>query len=538
VALVDGNISVGAGAAAAIDNSLGHDLYASNVVVSSPGSIVQSGSQPAVASSGGVDVISEYSYTNTQPYIQSGETQHSYNVVDGVKGQSEIVRVAHGAARPTDLVSRHLPGALPWFADPGVLDATTLGADPTGAMDSTMAIQQALDTSDYVFLPRGDYIVSKTLQLRSSTHLFGVPGVRSRIHGAATWDPGGQYMPLIQTADTVSGPTYVGDIELDLPDTSDAQTYLSAIVWTAGRNSMTRQLAVVLPWTNNLWTTYDRKLVHVEGNGGGRWYGLQLSLEVPARTISATGGFRSLLVEGTTAPLTLYGPNPEHARTEPQFEFSHVSNTRVLGIKTEATLVASFESSNNVMFAAHSGHDGIGAGAVNLRLSDSTNVTFASNQIFSGMGSSSSGSIVEELIDGGTTTSVPGNDQCSLLVRGTFDPAAFPHCGDGACDPTETASSCPSDCHPDAGATPADAGASADSGARAPARGDAGTLRGPVMLDASGVVVTNGESPANEGASCTCAVPGGAGRFDGTAAALLGVALGASVWGRRRGSKR
>jgi hypothetical protein len=512
VALVDGTIRMAGVQGAAIDNSLGHDLYAGNVYVTTPGSLVQSGNQPAVPSSGGLDLLSSYSFTNATPYTQSGETQASYSVIDGVTGQKEATNVAPATALPGDLVSRHLPGQLPWFEDDGVLDVTTLGADPTGNADSTAALQQAIQKSDYVFLPRGDYIVSATLTLRPSTHLFGVPGMRSRLRGSSTWDPHGQYMPILQSADTVDGATQVGDVDIELPDASDAQTYLSGVVWTAGRNSVARQLSVMLPWTNDIWTTADRKLVHIEGHGGGRWYGLQQSLEVPARTISPTKGFRNLLVENTTAPLTLYGPNPEHARNEPQFEFSNVSNVRVLGIKTEASLVVSIENSNNVMFAAHSGHDGVGSGGTNLLVTDSRNVIMPVNQIFSGMGTSPQGYIVREVVDGGTVASVPANDQCSYFERGTFDANAFPHCGDGYCDAVESPATCPADCAADAG------GGSGDGGGPPPGGGGGGA-------GAEGGVDGDGPNGGPSSSSCACSAAGGAGGGPGGPEALVLFAL-------------
>jgi MYXO-CTERM domain-containing protein len=528
VALLDGAIRMSAVKGAAIDNSFGHDLYASNVYVTTPGSLVQSGSQPAVPSSGGLDLLSSYSFTDATAYTQSGETQTSYAVIDGVKGQNEAATVAPANATPGDLVSRHLPGPLPWFEDSGVVDVTTLGADPTGNADSTAAIQQAIQKSDYVFVPRGDYIVSATLVLRPSTHLFGVPGMRSRLRGSKTWDPKGQYLPVLQSADTVDGATQVGDIDIELPDASDAQTYLSGVAWTAGRNSVTRQLAVMLPWTNDVWNTADRKLVHIQGHGGGRWYGLQQSLEVPARTVSPTKGFRNLLVENTTAPLTLYGPNPEHARTEPQFEFSHVSNVRVLGIKTEATLVVSIESSDNVMFAAHSGHDGIGSGDTNLLVTDSRNVAMPANQIFSGMGTSPQGFIVREVADGGTVASVPANDQCSYFERGTFDANAFPHCGDGYCDAVESPATCPADCAGDAGA----GSGSGDGGA--PGSGDDGS-------DASaggGGDWPNGAQSSSSGTGCACATAAASDDARLPGAALVTLATLAAFVRRRRRAGR
>jgi hypothetical protein len=500
IALLDGNINLGSSTSPAIDNSLGHDLYVGNVYVEASGALVRNGSGSTLGASGH-DHLSEYSFTNTQSYTQSGETQTSMGVVDGAATTAPIANVQAGsAAPPSDLVLRHLPGPLPWFEDPGVVDVTTLGADPTGTADSTVAIQKAIDQSEYVFLPRGDYLISATLTLQPDTHLFGVPGMRSRIFGT-TWNPQGQYQPFIRTADTATGATHVGDLWLQMPGSYDS-TFLSALDWRAGRSSINRQVATYLPWGTDP-NTEPRKLVHVEGNGGGRWYGLQLSLE-ESRSYDPGGQYRSLLVEGTTAPLTLYGPNPEHAQTEPEFEFSGVKNVRVLGIKTEASLTASIEDSDNVMFAAHAGHDSVGSGGASLRVSGSTNVLLPVDEMFSGnAGQSPQGFNVQEMADGGTSRGVPANDQCSLFARGSFDESPFPYCGDGVCDGAETATNCAVDCS--ASSVPADGGPSSsgdagpsgtsDAGATAPASGDAGP--------------GNGDAPAGQPTSsngCACSV--------------------------------
>lgn len=523
VALLDGNIQV-SGSTPAIDNSLGHDLYVGNVYFETSGPLVQSGSGTPVAATGH-DRVREYSFTNTQSYTQSGETQISVAMVDGVKAMAPIVDLdTSSVTPPSDLVLRHLPGPLPWFQDPGVVDVTTLGADPTGAADSTAAIQKAIDQSDYVFLPRGDYLISATLNLKPNTHLFGVPGMRSRIFGT-NWDPKGQYQPYIQTADTATGATQVGDLWLQLPSPLSS-TYLSALDWRAGRSSINRQVAAYLPWGTDT-TTEPRKLIHVEGSGGGRWYGLQLSLE-ESRSHDPGGGYRSLLVEGTTAPLTFYGPNPEHAGTEPEFEFSGVKNVRVLGIKTEAGMTAAIEGSDNVMFAAHSGHDSVGQGGASLLITGSTNVLMAVDEMYSGnSGQSPQGYEVQEMADGGAGMGIPANDQCSLFAIGTLDETPFPFCGDMVCDGAETASNCATDCTP--GSVDGGGASASDGGSGGPRGADGGTVW---PSDEGGAGAAPGGSASSGGCACTAVGPeGGA---SGGGAVLVGIATAWLARSRRR----
>jgi MYXO-CTERM domain-containing protein len=522
VALLDGRIVTSSTTSPAIDNTLGHDLYVRNVHFDAKGALIASGSSTPTSGTGH-DLVREYAYTNPASYTQSSETQNSYAVIDGVVGQTPVVNVGPDpSAPPSDLVLRHLPGALPWFADKGVVDVTSLGADPTGVADSTAAIQRAIGMSDYVFLPRGDYLISATLVLKPNTHLFGVPGMRSRLFGT-NWDPKGTFQPYIQTADTTTGATQVGDLWLEMPE-SYASTFLSGVDWRAGRSSINRQVAVYLPWGTDD-ETESRKLVHIEANGGGRWYGLQLSLE-ESRTNDPAGQYRSLLVEGTTAPLTLYGPNPEHAQTEPEFEFRSVKNVRVLGIKTEAGRVASIESSDNVMFAAHSGHDGVSAGTANLEVSDSTNVVMPTNEIFSGSsGESPQGFDVLEVADGGTLSSVPANDQCSLFKRGEFDESPFPFCGDGVCDGAETKTTCAADCSPHEG----DGGAGPDAG-RLPMRDAGGSSPDSAAHAGPG---DTAKDPAASGCACRAASSAGS----PTLPVVFGLGAGLAFGVRRRRSR-
>jgi hypothetical protein len=172
-----------------------------------------------------------------------------------------------------------------------------------------------------------------------------------------------------------------------------------------------------------------------------------------------------LFVDSSQAPLTLYGPNPEHA---PEFfyEASGAANFRILGIKTEADDLFTASTTSNLMVAGLSGDYGPGFGTdATLELTSCTNATLANLTWYAGPYT-------------GNLLSVNGadysfSDALSLVEMGSFDPTAFPHCGDGVCDGAEDSSNCPQDCGdggtgstpdageaPDAGSSPVDGGAS------------------------------------------------------------------------------
>jgi len=57
-----------------------------------------------------------------------------------------------------------------------VVSATDYGADPTGATDSSAAIQAAIDSGNAVVFPSGTYLISSNVSLKSGTRLIGQSG--------------------------------------------------------------------------------------------------------------------------------------------------------------------------------------------------------------------------------------------------------------------------------------------------------------------------------------------------------------------------
>ena len=553
VALIDGTITIAGASAstsAAIQNPNGHDLYIENVFVASAGPVIQSGSEAAIAGAGSVTDIAKYAFTNPTQDNESGEIENSMTLINGVlalgTASSEVKSLTAATSAPSDLVLRHLPGPLPWMSDDNVVDVTTMGADPTGTNDSTAAIQQAINLGGAVFLPRGMYLISATLMLKPETRLFGVPGSYSQLHAAPSWDPGGKYVPFIQTASTTTGATYVGDLFLDIPDVTMAQSYLYGLEWQAGRSSIVHQVYPRLPWRDcsaGCFTEPARDMVHVTGNGGGRFYGLQLS--------QIDGGdqdpaMREILVEGTTAPLTFYTPNPEHT-SGPMVEFQGASNVRIIGTKVEGQY-GLIQASTNVQVTAYAGHNTAGPGSAEWSVVGSSNVLIAASSDFAGgLGTSAPGYLVSApTANNAGAQGIPDNDNCSLFEQGTFDESPFPHCGDSVCDGAETATSCPADCTAptgtDGGAASPDAHAGVDGSVAtgghldgAPPSNKPGgsstttSSLGPQDGDGTGDAASGGTS-----GGCAVAAPGSDGTSDAWAVALLvlwSVAVGA---GRRR----
>lgn len=435
MALLDGVITVGNGTDPVIANPNGHTLWASNVYVVAPTTgtarpLVKSGSNAAVPG-GGTKKISEYSYTNLFVDTQSNGLVHrSYSLINSTTAQSEIVSVAAATSVPTDFVQRHVFGTLPFFNDPGVLNAATLGAIGDGVTDNTAAIQAAINQSNNVFLPRGDYLISGTLNFGANTKLFGTNGLRTRLMGE-NWNPASQFVPFIRTVNQASAAPYLGDIWIQLPPTA-AKSYISGLDWQSGAGSLVRQVAVVAQFEfcaegqpdSTCYPSQPRKLVHIRNNGGGRWYGLTLN-QKGGRIYNAD--LRGIFIENTTQPLTLYGPNPEHQLNPPFLEMSGAHNVRILGMKTE-NLSFVIRNSDNIMFAAHTGNSD--PYPMMQVLSSSTRVLLPAFSEYAQFGSSQTGRVFDPtrpyiVYDGTNNVGVSGDNRVSLFKLGSFDASVF-----------------------------------------------------------------------------------------------------------------
>ena len=110
---------------------------------------------------------------------------HAAVYLDGVRQTSnKVISIEPAASVPTDLQSKHLwPAAHPSFESPQCVNVKALPtpAKGDGYTDDYAAIQGALDAHECVFLPRGLYITSRTLQLHAGRALIGVAKHLTRV---------------------------------------------------------------------------------------------------------------------------------------------------------------------------------------------------------------------------------------------------------------------------------------------------------------------------------------------------------------------
>jgi Pectate lyase superfamily protein len=465
LSLVDGMIEVAGSTEPAIDNIGGDSLYLNDVYVKAPEVLVVNANSTTIAAKGGWQLVTEYAHADqTTDPVSSGNPGYAVAceiVIDDKTQQSDYGPYygAMSGAPPSDLVDRHLPGTMPWAFDANVAWVTDFGADPTGNVDSTKTIQAAVQAahvggSDEVFLPRGKYAISGTIKLFPNTRFFGIPGSYAEIE-APNWDTGGMVLPYLQVGDfagdpeaSLGGQAVVSDISFYLPTTGStsvsatAQSYLTAIDWQVGQCSVLNQISTHFEYQQdfNVSSPPSRSIIQVHDSGGGRFYGPQL---VGDWGYNGPGGYE-LEVSNTTAPLSIYGSNIEHAPGKAFFGFESAANIRVLGSKTEGGAAPYWflvDGSTNVMISGITNH---GSSPTTVD-SSSDNVNINTSAYFA-IAPSSNVYISDAM------ASYPLSDNYALFKldkagsRG-FDNGAFPYCGDGICDGGETTSNCPADCH-------------------------------------------------------------------------------------------
>lgn len=348
LALFDGVIRLES-PSVAVDNTAGRAVSMRNVFLFNASAVIDN---PGVAGEA-AGVPSGWAHVKEYGHCEAdlGKGVGCANQLDGRVSTADLVDVAPSSGPDAAIVQRHLWAGSPSFESADVVKATAFGATPDDASDDdAVAIQRAIDAAFAngragVFLPAGQYDLEKPIQLKASTHLFGVPGRRSVLHAKDSW------------TDTLSAPAWVVETVDDAAATTSlehvvvtsrndfgragAGVWLGAVHWRVGRRSVLRN--VRSEQLSARWEDTARQIFRISGSGGGRWYAWGDHLNIPknAAVAEASPGFRKLVIEGTTEPLTFYGFNPEHGGNAdhyvnpPFVELRGAANVRILGSKTE-----------------------------------------------------------------------------------------------------------------------------------------------------------------------------------------------------------
>lgn len=338
------------GQAPAIDNRPGRFLALTNVYLrGSPLAVLAPAGTPELS------LIAEawtrvHRYSFTPEFLPGRPSAPATNFVEGERDRTTAWQ-SDTEAPPEDLLSRHLWATTPSFEDPDAVAVTDFGALPNDEVDDTEALEKALASHDKVFLPAGEYRVSRPLTLRADAVLMGVPGYWSELRPTSEWEPEGRSW-VIETVNDPQARTVLMDVVTD----TDDNTPIGGLRWRAGRHSMVRDFRNYLAGGRS--ESQPTQLIVIEGHGGGRWY-------TTSDHVNESGDqpvhpeFRRLVIQGTREPLSFYGFNLERGGPakdgDPQWPFLDVrqaANVRIFGHKSESEgLVARFEDCRNIFLS-------------------------------------------------------------------------------------------------------------------------------------------------------------------------------------------
>jgi hypothetical protein len=317
--------------------------------------------------------------------------------VDGTPYGDIYVDSVNGEGPPQDLQSRHRwPPGFPTWETPGAANVKTdYGAAGDGSTDDWAAIQRAIDENEVVFFPKGTYMISKTLELRSDSKLIGVWHKFSCIMALAStvdlFDDAtngeSESRPMIRTVDSADAETCLAFLHVrrawPLAQHNPVSPANYALEWRCAGNSVVRHVEFHARPQSNCRSDYiahyfygypdsfkpdcrypqddfadgqyawpnEWPVVQVRGNGGGRWFNFWYHGRSGSREWVPL--FRA---EDTSRPLHIYHMHMQQQDSWNHAEFVNADNVTVYGNKGEikATMVF-FNGCDNVRLYGYGG---------------------------------------------------------------------------------------------------------------------------------------------------------------------------------------
>jgi hypothetical protein len=460
MSLLDGSIEItGSSASApAISNTNGKSLYLRNVYIGGATNLLKSTTLPALTGAGLWSRIDEYSYAD-QRTTTGLNTFTTRSMIDGVMSTTaERVKLAttNSGSPPLDLVARHLPAhGMPTYEGTGspatiVVTDPPYNAIPGDTISDTLAIQQAIDAASTaghgrVFIPKfntngtlsGAFLLTNTITLRSNTVLFGAAkGYVSELGAHANWKPA-VVTSIVQTEDTASGSTYLGNLAL----TTQGSLYRYPFTfyhWRAGAASETFDLRIDPLYEYNPPPNSNHYAgVRLSGNAGGRHFffpeGAMDQVGNTTTVYPSNNGnqYRSLRIVNTTQPLWLYGFNLEggkHDYRQYDAEIIGATNIRWLGWKREgsSSMLLLSNSQNIALYSAGAMREEPKPGLGQFEIyGSSTNLLMANLLVQVVETNTSLGLTLKESLTGQPTNIIAYPEGVSLYKRGIIDDSAM-----------------------------------------------------------------------------------------------------------------
>jgi len=337
---------------------------------------------------GGAAIPAPGEWTCIEQY--SSHTDQGVNLIDGVEGTGEVVRMKPAAGEPDfDAIRRRHYRRGPSFEDADAVNIKSFGAKGDGTTDDTAAFRKAVAGHEKIFVPKGHYRLSGMLELGPRTHLFGLARAYSSIGGGSS---GGGRGARAAESDAFTLAT------ADDADAAPGLSFLSVagrVAWRSGRGT---------------WMLASGRL-EVSGHAGGRLYG-----------VMSMG--RPLVLEGLRQPTSFYALNVERVVTNPQSEIRSCEHVRMYYFKVEAgTLNRPDAGDGNTPCRISDSHDvRIYCMYGNVRkLEDRPMLEIAnSDDVVVSQLKAFQPSTFPHLVEthGGATSVIPSSKTCALVIRG------------------------------------------------------------------------------------------------------------------------
>lgn len=339
--------------------STNHSLYIRDTYIKGGAKAIKGPQNIAVQSSSAQWIhIKEYAIgqdnrTVTGASLQGTDPETEYVIaqpvyINGQRTLNPLSDISDGSP-PVDLRTRHLwKNPLPGFNSSNVANvkSTPFLAKGDGVSDDTVALQKAIDENQVIFLPKGIYVISKPLQIRSGITFIGAASHLSIIvtkPGVWGGDDGFKTpMPLVRTANDLDADITLAFLTLLSPkEVSNVYT----LNWQSGGDSILRGvLNLVYPplagFVQPNHQEWNHPLVLIDGNGGGKIYRLNDDNQTKNRE-----KFRAVLMSGASN-LSLYSLNAEHSQGDFQVELINCESVSIFGMKQEGP-AATFKISNS-----------------------------------------------------------------------------------------------------------------------------------------------------------------------------------------------
>lgn len=252
-----------------------------------------------------------------------------------------LVQLGGEAAPPDDLQSRHLWSPdFPGWETPGAVNvkAPPYAARGDGRTDDTAALQRAIDEHEVVFLPKGYYRLTRTLELRPRTKLIGVGQHLSVLLASAAegdFSTASRPAPLVRTADAPGADTVLAFCGLYVASNVPG---VYALHWRSGGRSVLRSVEFTqrsstgfLPRKKGSpeFLPSPQPLAVVTGHGGGLWYNFRAS------SSPQSPAYRHLLVRDNREPFCCYQLSPQHVVSDYAVELCGAKRVSIFGTKYE-----------------------------------------------------------------------------------------------------------------------------------------------------------------------------------------------------------